>query len=99
MKSTANRIRPKVTNAGMIGLVECCKYRSRAGERLWPLSAVFSNAQIDSATPFPPDLSEQAWLLAAGALLGFDRGDRGHVENTARGHRGSENVRGARGAD
>lgn len=31
-------------------------------------------------------LAEQGGLLATSALLSFDRGDRGHVENAACGH-------------
>jgi hypothetical protein len=30
-----------------------------------------------------PDLAKQGRLVTAGSFLGFDRGNRGHVENAA----------------
>src|SRR6266567_8510053 len=51
-----------------------------------PISCAYSTAD----KPFcgiPACLAKQGRLLAAGSLLGFDRGNRGHVENAARGHR------------
>src|ERR1700726_4183945 len=45
------------------------------------------------------ELAKQGRLLTAGALLGFDRGNRGHVEDAAGGYRWGEDMRRARRAD
>src|SRR5258707_1852301 len=180
MKSTANRTRPRVINAGMVGLIECCgwgiavrvellwalgfgttlafmmlmwpwfrssmhgraapmkrtskppHYLARAfsdevdsgwrGKGRRPISCAYSAAdkparsaklhcrvhpQIRSRACFcgipaclaKPCLAKQGRLLATGPLLGFDGGNRGHVENAARGHRGRQNVRRTRRAN
>src|SRR5258706_15846869 len=43
--------------------------------------------------------AKQGRLLTAGSLLGFDGGNRGHVENAAGGHRWREDMRRPRRAD
>ena len=68
-----------------------------APPRLFKRSNPLRNSVDRNGTGSFADLSEQARLLAAGALLGFDRGDRGHVENAARGHRRGENCAGREG--
>src|SRR5216684_3981682 len=74
--------------------------RRDTAERLWALRLRFSNGQIDSeADRYFFGLAKQGWLLAAGTLLGFDRGNRGHVEDAARGHRRRENMRRPRRAN
>jgi hypothetical protein len=50
MKSTANRTRPKVMNAGMVGLTECCNrgVLDSGAIMIVPLR-LFKRSRIDSA--------------------------------------------------
>src|SRR5664280_1456623 len=95
MNSTANKIRPKVINAGMVALTGCCNAgslgrrdygRSTAGLRTIK-SLLTRPRRRQAGFNIPFGLAKQSRLLPAGALLGFDGGIRSHVEHAARRHR------------
>src|ERR1700761_3260957 len=97
MKSTANRTRPKIMNAGIAGLTESVRGAFVAGG-VWMVRPRFSNAQITTPVrrlrAISAPSSEQARLLPSGALLGFDGRHRRHVQYAARGHGRGEDMRG-----
>src|SRR5258707_2924973 len=53
MKGKANKTRPKVINAGMVGLAGYCEcgVANRRARRLWAFRLSFSNRQVDPETP------------------------------------------------
>src|SRR5215831_1101656 len=98
MNNTANRTRPKVMNAGMAGLIDSFKGemvtagRADYGQSAGTFQTFRRRRHARSAwgTRQFRGLSKEVWLLPSGRLLGFDGGDRCHIQDTARGHRGGQ---------
>src|SRR4051794_19974998 len=99
MNNTANRTRPMVINAGMAVPTKLLQIalsdRSIMGDWL----QLFKRSNRSGAHRVGSGLTEQARLLTPCALLRFHGGDRRHVENTARGHGGRQDVRRPRRSD
>src|ERR1700756_37129 len=107
MKSTANRTRPNVMNAGMDGLTEAWgRVPERQNERdyggsPWAFQTLNRppRGRSDEGTPDRTRLAQQTRLLTASMLLRFDGGDRRHIQDTPRRDRGGEDMRRPRRAD
>src|SRR4051794_19004218 len=90
MKSTANKTRPKVMNAGMDRPHPIAMSQAVARNDYGRFVSAF---QTNKSKPNPRfQLAEQARLCSSGALLRLDSRDRGHVEYAARRHPGGQDM-------